>query len=202
MIATAAILVLLLAAQPAARADADDREARAHFHRAERAYGSGRVEEALQGYQAAYDARHLPGLLFNIAQCHRRLQQPDRAVFFYERYLEVAAADTPNRAVARRLLDEQRALVRARPVPGVPPSEVEPPPLPPQPQVALDVGPPRTSLLSAPPAAPPPAPARRRWWIWAGSAVLVVAAGTTAALLLAKRDGPLPEGPLGSIDRR
>jgi tetratricopeptide (TPR) repeat protein len=202
MNARAAIVVILLGAQPTARADVDDREARAHFHRAERAYGLGRIEEALEGYQAAYDARHLPGFLFNIAQCHRRLQQPDRAVHYYERYLEVAATDSPNRALARRLLDEQRALVRPRSVPGSPPSEVEPPPLPPQRQPAFELEQPSNTLLSGPPAAPRPAPARRRWWIWAGSAVLLVAAGTTAALLLTKREGPLPEGPLGSIDRR
>src|SRR6185436_6482505 len=196
-------LVIVVAAQPAAHAgDDDDGEARAHFYRAERAYTLGHVEEALEGYQAAYNARHLPGLLFNIAQCHRRLQQPDRAVFYYERYLEVAAADSPNRALVRRLLDEQRALVRDRPVAGSPPSEVEPPPLPAPPHPALEVGRPRAIVLSAPPAAPSPTPARRRWWLWAGGAVLLVAAGTTAALLLVNRERPLPEGPLGSIDRR
>ena len=37
-------------------------------------------------YTAAHDAKPLPALLFNIAQCHRQLGNHERALFFYRRH--------------------------------------------------------------------------------------------------------------------
>jgi tetratricopeptide (TPR) repeat protein len=81
-----AIAALVLAgARPAQAEDRAARAARAHFQRAEKAFSMGKFDEALKGYEDAYEAKPLPGLLFNIAQCHRNLTNPDLYIFFYQR---------------------------------------------------------------------------------------------------------------------
>jgi len=204
------LLVALLATAPGtARADSAESEARSHFMRAEKAFSLGNFDAALTAYQAAFDAKPLPGFLFNIAQCQRQLGNPRRAIFFYERYLELAPR-SPNREAARALLAEQRARLSEQSSTADPP----PPPAAPEPPAPaiIDVEPPAfrpappapASSLSAVTGTKPEPPTRRpiyrRWWFW--TAVAVVSTGTAAALLL-RRDSPLPEGgPLGSIDRR
>src|SRR4051812_1471531 len=96
--------------QPAAPAGGHDprqeKAARAHFDRAERAFNLGRFDEALTEYQAAYEALPLPAFVFNIAQCHRNLGNGDKAVFFYQRFLSLQP-DAPNRPVVEELIAEQ-----------------------------------------------------------------------------------------------
>jgi tetratricopeptide (TPR) repeat protein len=179
--------------------------------RAEKAFSLGNFDAALTAYQAAFDAKPLPGFLFNIAQCQRQLGNPRRAIFFYERYLELAPRSS-NREAAKALIAEQRARLSEQSATADPP----PPPAGPEPPATaiIDVEPPtfRPTPPAPPPSlravtgtgpnAPPPGdrPIYRRWWFW--TAVAVVSTGAAAALLL-RRDGPLPEGgPLGNIDRR
>jgi hypothetical protein len=187
------------ASPAAARAEAT---ARAHFQRAERAFDLGKFEEALEAYEAAYEAKALPGFLFNIAQCHRNLGNGERAVFFYQRYLALDPA-TPNRKLVEELMAaEQERLEQSRP-PAVAPTP-EPPPGPP--------APPRDDLAAPPPAPTPeplalrdagPAPDRpgrfyTRWWFWTAVGVAVVG-GTVAVLATRPR---APTGALETIDLR
>jgi tetratricopeptide (TPR) repeat protein len=67
-----------------------EKAARAHFDKAEKAFNLGHFDDALTSYQAAYEALPLPAFLFNIAQCHRNLRNREQAVFFYQRYLSLA----------------------------------------------------------------------------------------------------------------
>jgi len=215
------VLLLLLAASPRASADGaasrpPDKEARERFQRAELAFNVGKFSDALTEYQAAYEAKPLPGFLFNIAQCHRNLHNYEEAQFFYRRYLALAP-DSADRAtveglvaeMTRRLDDERR-----RPTSETA-GETQPPTAP-------------TLFLAAAPAgssaAPPPAdgarsrsvhaldgptaeaaPAResrpvyRRWWFWAAVAVVATGAITTAVVM--SRDGP-NAGTLPPIDAR
>jgi hypothetical protein len=196
-------------------ADTADNEARAHFARAEKSFSLGNFEAALTAYEAAYDAKPLPGFLFNIAQCHRQLGNAQRALFFYERYLELAPR-SPNREAARALIADQRARLAARPREATAADAPAPTPAPP----AESTPPPPVAARVEPPAfrEPPPAPAPslssvtrpgqdrptrppiyRRWWFWTVAAA--VSAGVSAALLV-RRDSSLPDGPLGNIDRR
>jgi tetratricopeptide (TPR) repeat protein len=110
----AALLAIasLLSLSPAALADEDREEARRLFVLAERAYAEERWETALEQYTSAYEAAPLPGFLFNIGQCHRKLEHWDIAADFFRRYLE-AVPNAPNRADAEELLAE--ALVHAPP---------------------------------------------------------------------------------------
>lgn len=101
----------------AAPALAQDRaEARRLFQRAEAAFAEARWSEALEDYTSAYEAAPLPGFLFNIGQCHRKLEHWEVAADFFRRYLD-AVPDAPNRGDAEDLLAEveARAAENARP---------------------------------------------------------------------------------------
>jgi tetratricopeptide (TPR) repeat protein len=110
--ATLVVVASLLAVATPALADEDREEARRLFVLAERAYAEERWETALEHYTSAYEAAPLPGFLFNIGQCHRKLEHWDIAADFFRRYLE-AVPNAPNRADAEELLAE--AELRAPP---------------------------------------------------------------------------------------
>jgi len=194
IVALLALAALGANARPARAEDRDARAARAHFQRAEKAFNLGKFDEALKGYEDAYEAKPLPGLLFNIAQCHRNLANPERAIFFYQRYLALEPT-TPNRAMVEQLIAEEqkrldeRAPATVTPTPPTPLPTPTPPPEPPP------------TVLQAPPPAPAESapPLYKRWWVWAAGAAVV--GGVTAALLI-QRQGPMPRGGLGPLDYR
>ena len=128
--------------------------------------------------QQAYQAKPLPGFVFNIAQCHRNLGNYERAGFFYRRYLTLER-NPARRAQVETLIDEMAAKTRQ----GDPP--------PPDPRTF-----PRGDARGAPSpdgplvvnAAPANAPIYRRWWFWTTLGVL--AAGTATIVVLTNRDHP------------
>jgi tetratricopeptide (TPR) repeat protein len=61
--------------------------AKDYFEAARAHYNLGRFEEALAEFTQAYEALPNPELLFNIGQCHRKLDQCERAIFFFNGYL-------------------------------------------------------------------------------------------------------------------
>jgi tetratricopeptide (TPR) repeat protein len=191
--------------RPAAVRTAQDKEARAHFMKAEKAFNLGKFAEALTAYEAAYEARPLPAMLFNIAQCHRNLGDPERAIFFYRRYLALES-DRADHELVQELIAEQQRVQRDRDraAGSAARAERQGPAGPP----ARRPGPPGPTVTSPDPAAlavaPTPAPApepplHKRWWVWTAAGVAVVA--LTAALVI-PRQGPLPMGQLESVDRR
>jgi tetratricopeptide (TPR) repeat protein len=138
-----AVLGLLLAAcvTVSAPALAQDRAAaRLLFVRGERAFAEARWDAALEAYTSAYEAAPLPGFLFNIGQCHRKLEHWEVAADFFRRYLE-AVPDAPNRDDAEDLLREveQRAAGvsdhAAAAVPAAPPAGRSPAVSPPATEV-------------------------------------------------------------------
>ena len=58
-----------------------------HYQQGMKAYTLGRFEEAIEEFEKAYELRQEPVFLFNIAQSHRQNNNPQRAIFFYRRYL-------------------------------------------------------------------------------------------------------------------
>lgn len=71
-------------------------------------YNMGRFDEACAEYQRAYDVFAAPQLLFNLGQCNRELGNHERAVFFFERFLE-QMPNAPNVETVRGLIDDVRA---------------------------------------------------------------------------------------------
>jgi tetratricopeptide (TPR) repeat protein len=196
------------------RADAGEKQARAHFKKAERAFNLGKFAEALISYQAAFEAKPLPAFVFNIAQCHRNLDDPERALFFYRRYLALDPQG-PHRKLVEGLIEEQQAVLaeKAEAEDAARTAEraaagLEPGAAPGEAGAAGDrldlnragrpgAGDPVAGSLTRAPG--PPVPLYKRWWVWAaGGAVVAVVAGA----LLIKREGPAPRGGLGVADFR
>src|SRR6267154_2713843 len=92
------------AAAPASSID-DEKQARSLYERAEKSFDLGRFAEALADYQSAYEAKPLPGFLFNIAQCYRNVGNFERARFFFRRYLALDP-HAPNHRRVEELIAE------------------------------------------------------------------------------------------------
>ena len=175
--------------RPVENKSSKNRTARAHFLRAEKAFNLAKFTEALAAYEAAYEVRPLPALLFNIAQCHRNLGDHERAVFFYRRYLTLEPRSKNRELVQDLIAEEEQEQERERAARAA----IASPRPAPSPAVTDQL------LTAAPPAAEPGKPLYRRWWVWAIAGVAV--AGITTALLY-PRQGDLPRGQLESVDRR
>ena len=172
----ALLLVVLGASQDVASADKGVQRARRFYRRAEAAYSVGRYARALTAYQRAYQAKRLPGLLFNIAQCHRLVGHHEKAERLYRAYLE-AVPRTRNRAVVVSLIEEMRAKQRAAAAaqPPTTPSGTGSPPV----------------IAPAVAAAPAPAPASPPWLAserhWPAPATPGGASGTVEEMPLHRR---------------
>ena len=184
-------------------------EAKAEFEKAQLHYRLGRFEEALKAYTRAYELFNAPALLFNIGQCHKNLQNHERAIFFFEGYLreetnaEKRALAEELIAVSRAQLERQRserakaeavAATPVTPAPVTPPAPEAPvvaPTPPPPPIVEVEVeAPPSAPVLVNPPSDAGPAadetPVYRTWWFWTalGGAAALAAAGVTLGVVL------------------
>jgi tetratricopeptide (TPR) repeat protein len=95
-----ASLAVLAAAQPDATA-----LARAAAKEARLAYDTGDFGKALEKYEEAYRLKPVPALQFNLGQCHRQLGHWERAVYFFERFLD-AGPPEEQAAEVRPLLEE------------------------------------------------------------------------------------------------
>ncbi|HSZ84150.1 MAG TPA: tetratricopeptide repeat protein [Polyangia bacterium] len=216
----AAVMIVVSVAAPAARAAGgidDEKAARRLFEHAELEFNVGKFPEALADYQSAYEAKPLPGFLFNIAQCYRNMGNFERARFFFRRYLALEPR-APNRhrvdeliAEMSRQLEAKQAEAAAAPATSPPPVDTRPadasdtmpltPPPAPVPALVEAAGPAAVLVTSpAPAAAPAHRPVWRRWWFWTGVAV-VVAGGVVGAYVLTRPE-TRPPGSLDPIDGR
>jgi len=184
----------------------DEKEARRLFEHAELEFNVGKFPEALADYQSAYEAKPLPGFLFNIAQCYRNMGNFERARFFFRRYLALdPRAQNRHRVdeliaeMSRQLEAKQaEAAAAAPPAAEVKPLDATPtmPPPAPVPALVEPVAPAAPSaVLVTSPAAPASRHVWKRWWFWTGVAV-IVAGGVAATYLLTRPETRTP----GSLD--
>src|SRR6185312_14359127 len=91
--------VYLLAFGPSALAASskDLSEGRRHLHKANALAADAKCDAAVREYTFAYQKLHDPVVLFNRAECYRRLGQNDAAVSDYRAFLD-AVPRAPNRA--------------------------------------------------------------------------------------------------------
>jgi len=171
LVAVVAILVTLGAGTARAGGGEDEKHARELYERAEKSFNVGKFAEALTDYQAAYEAKPLPGFLFNIAQCYRNMGNYERARFFFRRYLSIEPK-APNRRKVEELIaemskqiDAQAAAAASAPA-TTPPATTTPPlasaagdakPGDAKPSDATAAAPPEPKPVEPLPAAPPPA---------------------------------------------
>ena len=177
-----ALIALVLGIRGARAEDAATRDAKKHYAKGDKLFALGKFDQALVEFEAAYEAKPLPKLLFNIGQAHRNLDHHDQAIFAFRKYLrEVPDAD--NREAVEKLIDDlerDKAVAderdRAR-------------------QAELDRE--RERELARQRAARGSAkPIYTRWWFWGGLAA-VAGAGAGGYLLL--RDDGLPSTDLGNV---
>jgi tetratricopeptide (TPR) repeat protein len=164
--------VLFFAVAPAAAEDKATKTAKKHFAKGEKLFALGRFDDALVEYEAAFEAKPLPGFLFNIGQCHRNLGDYDAAIFSFNKYLRLLP-DADDKDDVLALIDEleakQAAEAKARderrfdPEPG-----------------------PKARKK----------PIYKKWWFWGGIAA-VAGAGTGTFLLL--NDDGVPNTDLGNV---
>lgn len=179
--ARAAALLLLCASLLGGAAGAQEAPRlsfKEHYERAVANFKAGQFDAAVADFQAAYEMKPLPLLLFNLAQAHRKAGHHRQALELYERFL--AEEKKPDlRPDAERFIAEiktmmeaeqrereeaerrERALKEAERLARIP----EPPP------TGWENGPPKR----------PPGPCRILKWVAAGAGVLAIGAG--AALL-------------------
>src|SRR6187551_2120899 len=102
------LLVVCFAVAAPSVAHADDpatRAARRHYERGEKLFALGKFDDALEEYQTAFDAKPLPGFLYNIGQCYRNLGDYDQAIFSFKKYLKLEP-DASNKEAVERLIEE------------------------------------------------------------------------------------------------
>jgi tetratricopeptide (TPR) repeat protein len=178
-------------APPATRAPEETGDsARAH-HEAGRAHvQKRRFEAAIAEYRKAYELRADPSYLLDIAEAYRALGVPERAVFFYRRYLTTHPAP-PNRPE----IEAQIALLD----PGG--TTAPAPPLPvhvPMAATALPSRSPDMQLGSSRAVSDGETSVVGRWWFWAAVGALA-AAGATVAIVAAGQREETPRTALGNV---
>ncbi len=109
-----AVAAALFALPVLAKGDPREKVAREKYGKATKAYDLGKFEEALELFSEAYEAKELPGFLFNIAQCHRQLGDFERARFFYKRYLDLSPKRPKNAPQVEQLIAECDARIAER----------------------------------------------------------------------------------------
>jgi tetratricopeptide (TPR) repeat protein len=111
-------LLAALIALGAATAHADSRdEAKKHFQAGKRHHDAGEWDAALDDYLHAYQLDPSPAFLFNIGQVYRLKGAPEKALDYYQRYLEAAPhaqGSEEARAFAAKLKAELDAEAAAR----------------------------------------------------------------------------------------
>ena len=181
---------------------ADETKAKALFQSGMKTYDVGDFEGALKLYSDAYQLAPRPGFLFNIAQCHRQLNNFERAAFFYQRFIDNSKPRAPNVDLATQLLgemktkqeeklaaekakaeDDARKAEQARLAEEARQAELKKLDAP----LAAHLAPNPSEL---PPPPPPPLPqedpAYKKAWFWVliGVGVAAVAGGVTAAVVV------------------
>lgn len=202
------VLGLLLAltgvavAQPAPPASPSIEQSRKLYEQATDSYRLGKFEEALAGYEAAYQLYRAPQFLFNIAQCHFQLQRWDRAVFFFEGYLrELPGAS--NRSLVEELIEEARQRRAAQQEAERQQLQLE------QERLELERArarrveeQARLALAPRPVEIAPARPVYKQWWFWSLVGGALAGVAVTAAVAGGDPQPVLPAGSLGTWDRR
>jgi tetratricopeptide (TPR) repeat protein len=98
--------------------------AREHFRRGTNAFNLGHYLEAVKEYEAAYQIKEDPALLFNIGQSYRLAGQNEAAVRVYKSFLHQAPGSPLRNQVEQRIAELQRLIEPQRKMQEAPPEGV------------------------------------------------------------------------------
>jgi tetratricopeptide (TPR) repeat protein len=199
-------LVAVLVPAAASAQEAPEARAKALYLQGGTEYKLGQFDKALVHFEAALKLVTRPNIILNIAQCHRQLKHPKKAIFYYRYYLTEwkrqhpeAAGPPPYNTEVNQYIDELNAeLERARQAESAARRER-------QRQQELEArerekarakeqakqAQPRTDLVvvTPEPEKPPgPPPIYKRWWFWTVVGVAVAGAVTATAVALQPDD--------------
>lgn len=210
--AVAALSITVAGAGPARARDAVA-EGRTHLRRANALAGNDRCEAAIKEYSLAYEKLHDPVVLFNRAECYRRIGEDASAAADYRAFLtavpgapnrveiesKIAALDLPPSTGAAPAVAQTAPALR----PAPPPKAVRAGDVSPNLAAPAEPGPaPETPLLSAPASAdaaiaspssaePTGGGRHRDMWLWAAVGA-AVAGGAVGAYLVLRTPGATP----------
>ena len=199
-------------------------EGRAHLKRANALAGDGDCQAAIDEYTKAYELLGDPVVLFNRAECFRRVGDTDAATDDYHEFLEkvpgapgrkeieakIAAMGAPAPAAHEPPPKPEPPAKREPPPRREPPiAEKEPPPPkeaeeavappPPAPEPKVEVRPaPAIVVQRAATAEEPAATGGSRPWVWVALAVLAAGAATGGYFLLRPHQQTPPGTALGN----
>lgn len=192
-------------------------KAKAHYMKGKQAFDRQEYASALTEYERAYQTLPLPGLLFNIGQCHRNLGHDAEAVKAFKLYLE-KSPDADNRAAVEKLIEEMETRLAAAPPSrpdGTDPVDPEPDPDQAEPDPRVEDPDPKKTTASLLATRTPPARARHRapfspphdtpfyrsWWFWTVVGAVVAGGAATGIYFGTRSHGPdIPGSDLGVLD--
>jgi tetratricopeptide (TPR) repeat protein len=132
------LLVLVCLSSLPARAD-DAAAAREHYRLGTKLYDLRRYKEAAKEYEAAFEAKDDPALLFNIAQAYRFAGAYDDAVASYRSYLRRVPHATNRAEVEKRIREMQELSEAQKRQQEAPPEGMLPPKTPVEPRAGFAV---------------------------------------------------------------
>ena len=147
------VTAITLLAAPSFAESRSKPSAESHYKKGMTAYSLGHFPEAIEEFEKAYEIKEEPVFLYNIAQSQRQNKDPQRAIFFYRRFLE-ADPETKNRAEVEKRIKDLDAQISAQQVSAQKEAEAqkEQPLTPPTTGPAVAPAP----VVKTDPAAPPP----------------------------------------------
>jgi tetratricopeptide (TPR) repeat protein len=169
---SAGIAVLFLVTT--VRLAAAEESARTHHEQGRAAVLRGQHEEAIVAYRRAYELKADPSYLYDIAEAYRALGVPERAVFFYRRYLSTHPRP-PNRP------EVEATIARLDPTPALPvtvsvvPAASNTIPMSAKTVTSRSVSDQERSVIGT-------------WWFWTAVGALA-AASATVAIFVAAQEG-------------
>lgn len=220
-------LLVVALVSSAARAD-DAAVARRHAQRASHLAASGKCRQAVAEYDKAIAVLRDPALLFNRAECHRKLGDADAALADYNQFLSDLPA-APNRveveariaALKKKALATASAPISPPPQPAAPATRATAPvparspiveragssPEPPAPRLQVDEAQSSKgdSLILAggsseavPPSGGSSGSIVSRPWFWIAIGVVVIGAGVATYAVLGHQSTSIPASDLGN----
>ncbi len=104
MLAIFAVIVMVLVAPGRAHAD-DAQQARDLFTQGNTFFDVGQFDKAIDAWQKGYQLKNDAGFLYNIAQAYRVMENAEKAIFFYKRYLANYPPKAHNRAEVEQKIE-------------------------------------------------------------------------------------------------
>lgn len=177
-------LVLILVGTPAVAAPAANESsaqvASAHYETGLALFELKRFEEAVSEFRKAYEVEARPDFLLQIGRSYEQLQQTDKALYFFKRFLQKAPASDPSRAEVEDFVARNDTPQSAASNASLMPEDAP-------------------MLQTGAPAPQRPHPVWHTWWFWTAVGAAAVLVGGTSYVLLRDAEQDPPSSALGHM---